>query len=211
MNELSTETEQTMSSLEISKLTEKEHRNVMRDIKSVLEEAGIDLLKFEQVYKAGNGQMQPCYNLPRRECDLVVSGYSVKYRLAIIDRWHELEAAKKPMSQLEFMLYSAQMMIENDKRVTALEVAKSEQAQTIKEIEARQEAIIEGLKFFTVLGYANLNQINMPLDLAKTIGKEAAKLSRGRGIPIDKVRDPRFGQVNAYSESILAEVIGSML
>jgi hypothetical protein len=81
-----------MSSLEIAELTEKDHRNVMRDIRQILTEAGIDLLKFEQVYTAGNGQIQPCFNLPRRECDLVISGYSVKYRLAIIDRWHMLEA-----------------------------------------------------------------------------------------------------------------------
>ncbi len=39
----------------------------------------------------GNGQERPCYQPPRRGCDLVVSGYSVKYRMAIIKRWHYLE------------------------------------------------------------------------------------------------------------------------
>ncbi len=28
---------------------------------------GINPLKFEEVYKAGNGQEQPCYQLPRRK------------------------------------------------------------------------------------------------------------------------------------------------
>ena len=81
-----------MTSLDIAAITGKQHKEVMRDIRTILEQAEIDQRRFAQVYKAGNGQEQPCYRLPRRECDLVVSGYSVKYRLAIIDRWQELEA-----------------------------------------------------------------------------------------------------------------------
>jgi len=88
-----------MSSVEIAELTGKEHRNVMRDIRTVLEEAGIDESKFGRVYLGGNGQKRPCYHLPRRECDLVVSGYSVPHRLAIIDRWHQLAAETRKASR----------------------------------------------------------------------------------------------------------------
>jgi phage antirepressor YoqD-like protein len=88
----------TISSLEIAKITGKEHAHVMRDIRSTLDEAGIDQSKFGSVYKGGNGQDRKCYQLPRRESDLVVSGYSVKYRLAIIDRWQELESKESKQS-----------------------------------------------------------------------------------------------------------------
>lgn len=81
----------TMSSLEISKLTDKNHRNVLRDIRATLEQAGIDPLKFEQNETYANNRKRTVYQLPRMECDLVISGYSVKYRWAIIQRWHELE------------------------------------------------------------------------------------------------------------------------
>jgi len=80
-----------MSSLQIAEITGKEHAHVMRDIRAILEEAGIGLSKFGSSYLNSQNKAQPCYLLPRRECDLVVSGYSVKYRLAIIDRWQELE------------------------------------------------------------------------------------------------------------------------
>ena len=41
-------------------------------------------LIFELVYLAGTGEERIYFNLPRMECDLVVSEYSAKYRLAII-------------------------------------------------------------------------------------------------------------------------------
>ena len=80
-----------MSSLEIAKITEKQHRNVLRDIEKTLTEVGIDLPKFESIFLDSYKREQPCYLLPRRECDLIMTGYSAKYRLAIIDRWIELE------------------------------------------------------------------------------------------------------------------------
>ena len=84
-----------MSSLEIAELTGTEHRHVLDKIRSTLEECGIEPAEFSAGYKAGNGQIQPCFNLPRRECDLIIAGYSAKYRLAIIDRWQELEAKQQ--------------------------------------------------------------------------------------------------------------------
>jgi phage regulator Rha-like protein len=90
---LATPVSQTMSILEIAKLTGKKHFNVLRDIRNTLTEAGISLLSFEEQKPYGTkGRTREVFNLPRLECDLVISGYSVKYRLAIIKRWHELEA-----------------------------------------------------------------------------------------------------------------------
>ena len=43
-------TEMSMSSLEIAKLTGKEHKNVLRDIRTMLEELEIDQLRFERSY-----------------------------------------------------------------------------------------------------------------------------------------------------------------
>lgn len=81
-----------MSSREIAELTGKRHSDVIRDIENVLSQAEIDERKFASSYKDSNNKLQKEYQLPKRECDLVVSGYSVKYRLAIIDRWQELES-----------------------------------------------------------------------------------------------------------------------
>lgn len=115
MNELSTITKTTMSSLEIAELTNKPHNDVLKDIRRILAEVEIDQGLFSQVYKAGNGQMQPCFNLPRRECDLIIAGYSSKYRLAIIDRWQEMEYSqpKVPTNFIEAMQLATATLIEN--------------------------------------------------------------------------------------------------
>ena len=81
-----------MESREIAELTGKRHDNVCRDIIAMLDELGSDRLKFEGVYIAGNNERRKCFFLPKRECLILASGYSVKLRAAIIDRWAELEA-----------------------------------------------------------------------------------------------------------------------
>jgi anti-repressor protein len=80
--------------LEIAELTGKRHANVLRDIRKVLDEVEIDQAKFGSTYLDVYNREQSCFNLPRMECDLVVSGYSAKYRMAIIKRWQEPKASK---------------------------------------------------------------------------------------------------------------------
>ncbi|AQX20263.1 phage regulatory protein, rha family [Bartonella sp. WD16.2] len=96
MNNLvkNTQTTLTISSREIAKLCGKRHDHVMRDIKKMLEE--LNAPKFGVVNFVGNyfdkkGESRPCYNLPKRECLILISGYSTVLRAKIIDRWMELE------------------------------------------------------------------------------------------------------------------------
>lgn len=68
----------TMSSLEIAQLTGKQHTHVLRDIRKTLEEVKIDSTQFWTEYTDSSGKSNTCFNLPRRECDLVITGYSAK-------------------------------------------------------------------------------------------------------------------------------------
>jgi phage regulator Rha-like protein len=76
-----------MSTLEIAELTGKRHDNVLRDAYKMLEEFGFADLKFESSYKDSTGRSLRCLNLPKRECLVLVSGYSFELRARIIDRW----------------------------------------------------------------------------------------------------------------------------
>lgn len=117
----------TMSSLEIAKLTGKRHDNVLHDIRRILNEAGLAnrlLGCKETVHRPNPAGGKPIastiYRLPRAECDLVVSGYSVKYRWAIIQRWHELEKQQdqERMTPAEFA-----EMLDRDGKVIVDEAA----------------------------------------------------------------------------------------
>lgn len=82
----------TMSSREIAERTGKRHDHVMRDIRSMLKQLGTTDPIFGGSYRDSTGRSLPCFNLPKRECLIFVSGYSVELRAAIIDRWQVLEA-----------------------------------------------------------------------------------------------------------------------
>lgn len=83
----------TLSSREIAELCGKRHDHVMCDIKKILEElySERDFPKFGGTYLDRQGKTQNCYNLPKRECLILVSGYSTVLRSKIIDCWIELE------------------------------------------------------------------------------------------------------------------------
>ena len=84
----------TMSSREIAELTGKRHDNVMIDIRKMLSELGFDSPEFSGQYKDSIGRTLPCFNLPKRETMILVSGYSIPMRARIIDRWEALETGK---------------------------------------------------------------------------------------------------------------------
>jgi len=84
----------TMSSLEIAELTNKRHDHVMVDIRKMLKELKLAAPEFSGTafYEVNNATRErEIFNLPKRECDILISGYEIKYRAAIIDRWQELE------------------------------------------------------------------------------------------------------------------------
>ncbi|MXV43494.1 DNA-binding protein [Saccharibacter sp. 17.LH.SD] len=93
---LPTQTPLTMSSREIAELTGKRHDHVIRDIEKMFLELELDAPKFGGIYKDAANREKPLYNLPKDLTLTLVSGYNVKLRNAIINRWIALEAQAHP-------------------------------------------------------------------------------------------------------------------
>ncbi|WP_257292004.1 Rha family transcriptional regulator [Endozoicomonas sp. ONNA1] len=102
--------QQTMSSREIAELTNKQHFHVLRDIRSMFERlygeecsnldandtkgCRADLYKTGECAVANVGKVKE-FHLDQKHSLILVTGYSVKLRATVIDRWHELETKRR--------------------------------------------------------------------------------------------------------------------
>lgn len=105
-------------------------------------------------------------------------------------------AEQKPLSQLEIIAQSAQILLEQDKRLSSVE-------QKVKEIEAKQ---ITRPDCYAIAGYASLFNMPVTTEKAKQLGIKARAICKKRGLTITTTPDPRFGKVNIYPTVILEEV-----
>ena len=87
------EIKQTMSSLEIAKLTGKPHNDVLKAIRA-MEPAWEKVTegKFSRSeYKDSTGRTLPCFELTKTECLYVATKFNDEARAILVMRWEELE------------------------------------------------------------------------------------------------------------------------
>lgn len=88
---------ETMTSLEIAEVTGKQHQHVLRDIDALLVQ-GLDASNFGLTsYKDKSNREQRCYQLTKKGCLILASGYDALLREKIINRWEELETKEVSM------------------------------------------------------------------------------------------------------------------
>ncbi|WP_375679429.1 Rha family transcriptional regulator [Bartonella sp. AP7XZML] len=178
-------TTQTMSSREIAELCGKEHRNVMRDIRQILTELKIELSKFAGFYRDSTGRTLPCYNLPKRECLILVSGYSTALRAKIIDRWQELER-QVTTPQVDYSKPEALLGVLNH-----LQSQIEQKDHVIAELAPKAEAL-DGLKrsdgLFGLIEAAKMLEVR-PKDLTDYLRKHDWVYRRAPGAPLLPYQD----------------------
>ncbi len=126
MNDLTVCKTLTMSSREIAELTGKNHKEVLRDVRVMLDGLEIQSAQFCADYKDSRGRRQEEFRLPKDLTLTLVSGYNVKLRKRIIDRWIELEDGPKPQFKIpqtyaEALRLSADLHDQNAKMAEELE------------------------------------------------------------------------------------------
>lgn len=124
--------QQTMSSVEIAKLTGKEHKNVLADTRNMLNDLGKAAADFSAtaIVDGPNGSKREIevFNLPKRETLILVSGYNIAMRAKIIDRWQDLEAKQQfaiPNTLSGALMLAAKQAEQIEKQGALIEQQKS--------------------------------------------------------------------------------------
>lgn len=163
-----------MSSLEIAELTGKQHAHIMRDIRKLLSQ-GVTASNFGlSEYRDSTGRKLPCFELTKKGCLILASGYDAVLREKIIDRWEQLELEKRkpqtPQTYLEAL--KALVSSEEEKQRLALEKKQLEQ----------QNAKLQPKAAFADAAFATDDKVDIGMS-AKIL-----KLGFGRNTLFDKLR-----------------------
>ena len=121
----------TLSSREITELTEKRHDHVKRDIENMLAELKKDIPSFGGIYLDSMNREQVEYHLDKELTETLITGYSIPLRHKVIRRLHDLEEqAARPMTQAEITAANANHLV-------AVERQQREQQVALERIETR--------------------------------------------------------------------------
>ena len=125
------------------------------------------------------------------------------------DVFDELEESyfnpMRNMTPEEFLLYSAQRMVEQAKAIKAANARIDKVDERLLEVESKQMTIDE--HHYTIIGYANLTGVRgVSRDAAARLGRKASAMSRKQGYHIGKEYDAKYGMVNTYHVDVLQEV-----
>ena len=125
------------------------------------------------------------------------------------DVFEELEESYfNPMRNMppeEFLLYSAQRLVEQAKAIKAANARIDKVDERLLDVESRQMTIDQ--HHYTIIGYAKLMGIRgVSRDIAVGLGRKASAMSRKQGYHIGKEYDAKYGVVNTYHVDVLQEV-----
>ncbi|MCC5639780.1 hypothetical protein LC593_28940 [Nostoc sp. CHAB 5844] len=122
----------------------------------------------------------------------------------------EATANETAMTQIQLLAAVAQQMAEQEQHLLEQQQRQAEILRRLKAVEVEQDRFNtpSGHKY-SIVGFANLQGLEISAKEAGAKGKKASALCRKQGIEIERIHDPRFGRVGLYPESILIEVFSS--
>lgn len=166
-----------MSSIEIAELTGKQHAHIMRDIRALLSQGVAESNFGLGSYTDANGQERPLFNLTKKGCLILASGYDAKLREKIIDRWEELEMERKSKSAPEISRKElALMVVQAEEEKERLLLISEQQQATIEIQEEEIKKAAPKVNYYDT----TLQSVNTltTTQVAKEIGMEAFKLNK---------------------------------
>lgn len=177
----------TMSSREIAELTNKEHRNVLADIRNMLEMLKIQSADFLADYKDSRGRTYKEYLLPKKYIECLLTGYSIPLRMKVIDRMHELEEAIALENHKKQIILPKHMGLAEYRKARAMELSVRALDKMFSNLPHLSEQSKQAIYADTINPIAGKNVIPLPKleektytagEVAVMLGVSANKIGR---------------------------------
>lgn len=197
----------------------KRHKHVLESIRGIIksaENSSVANMFAESTYVDGFGREQPMIVMNRDGFTIVAMGFTgkqaVQFKLDFIAAFNSMEKIvrqipqqqeQQPKTGAELMLMYAEQMVAQERKLQALESKQLQIEEKVSEIAARTKT---DAQYSTIIGFASRYGIRVPVEKASQLGKAAASLCRQYGLQMGEVRDPRFGRVHSYPDSVLFDV-----
>ena len=112
---------------------------------------------------------------------------------------------QQPLSPSELILRLAEMNVENERKMKEL---SDNQQRLESEIEEIRQRTITDLHKSTIVAYVSRNNIKLDVKRYVAMGRKASSICKKRNIPVTKINDIRWGNVNVFPDEVLDEVFG---
>lgn len=117
----------TLTSIEISEMVGREHGNVMKDIRRIIEHLGGQVESYESyfieaTYVNSQNRVMPCFGLTKKGCELfgtrMTGEKGTKFAVEYIERFNKMESQLSQPSNTKLLLQSA---LEQEERLEVVE------------------------------------------------------------------------------------------
>ena len=176
--------------------------NIIRD--EFEEEIGLQKILETHYIHPQNKQKYPMFELTIAQGKQVLLRESKFVRRHVVAWLERFEEANKPMTAGEILMAQAQGMIALEKAQQAQAKQIALQNERLTKIEAKITTKNED--YFTISGYSNIIGKRVPLQLAISLGRKAAKICIQHSIPMGNEYDAKYGFVKSYPTEVLREV-----
>lgn len=142
----------TLDSREVAEMVDKTHAHLCRDIAGYIEVMGKNpkLVSsnffIERTYKqAGNGKEVKRYDITKKGCEMVANKLTgekgILFTAEYVERFNKMEQEQKPMTELEILQGSINQLVEQNKRLSRVEMKQEEQDRQMSHINTSIEVL----------------------------------------------------------------------
>lgn len=141
----------TLDSREVAEMVGKSHAHLCRDIAGyeaiISTNPKLDSLSFfiERDYKDKKGEARKRYDITKKGCEMVANKLTgekgILFTAEYVERFNQMEQEQKPMTELEILQGSINQLVEQNKRLSRVEMKQEEQDRQMSHINTSIEVL----------------------------------------------------------------------